>query len=289
MANETWTVARLLEWTEQFLRDKKIESPRLEAQLLLAHALGCTKIELYVRHEESPTEAHRTTFREMIKKRAEGMPVAYLIGYREFFSLAFQVSPAVLIPRPDTEVLVIETAQRMKRHAEPHVLDVGTGSGCIAIALAKQHKTARVTATDISPAALAVAQQNATKHAVHERVTFLEGDMLDPVRDQQFDFVVSNPPYITTAEMGQLEPSVRAYEPELALVAGADGLDCYRRLTAGLLKHLKPAGMVLLEVGYQQADAVRELLRGAQLELGPTFKDLGGHVRVVTAQRPHTS
>lgn len=285
MASETWTVRRLLEWTEQFLRDKKIDNPRLEAQLLLAHALGCNKIDLYVRHEESPTEAQRTGFRENIKKRADGMPVAYLVGYREFFSLAFAVSPAVLIPRPDTEVLVVETAQRLKPLATPRVLDVGTGSGCIAIALAKQHKGAIVTATDISPEALAVAQQNAIKHGVAERITFLEGDLLEPVQGQTFDCVVSNPPYISHAEMQTLEPSVQRYEPTLALAGGPDGLACYRKLLSQLPSVLAAPGMVFLEVGHQQAESVRDLCRAAQLELGPTFKDLGGHVRVVSAQR----
>ena len=157
MASETWTVRRLLEWTEDFLRKKQVESPRLEAQILLAHALGCPKIDLYVRHEEEPPEDRRTAFREMIRKRAEGMPVAYLVGYRDFYSLPFDVTPAVLIPRPETETLVVEALRFLKPLAAPRVLDLGTGSGCIAVTLAAQHKTAEVTAIDLSPEALEVA------------------------------------------------------------------------------------------------------------------------------------
>src|SRR3954468_11495721 len=140
MASETWTVRRLLEWTEDFLRKKGVEGPRLEAQILLAHALGCKKIDLYVRHDEEPAEDCRTAFREMIKKRAEGMPVAYLVGHREFYSLEFNVSPVVLIPRPETETLVMEAVRRLKPLAGPRILDLGTGSGAIAVVIAKQLK-----------------------------------------------------------------------------------------------------------------------------------------------------
>src|SRR5688572_1912773 len=146
MASEAWTVRRLLEWTEDFLRKKRVDAPRLEAQILLAHALGCSRIDLYVRHEEEPPEDKKTAFRETIRKRAEGMPVAYLVGHREFYSLSFAVSPAVLIPRPETETLVLEALRLLKPMATPRVLDLGTGSGCIAVTLAKQHKLAHVTA-----------------------------------------------------------------------------------------------------------------------------------------------
>src|SRR3954469_9842263 len=200
MATETWTVRRLLEWTEDFLRKKGVESARLEAQILLAHALGCKKIDLYVRHEEEPAEDKRAAFRETIKKRADGMPVAYLVGHREFYSLEFAVSPAVLIPRPETETLVMEALRRLKPLAAPRVLDVGTGSGAIAVAIARQHKTARITAVDVSPTALAVATSNAQRHLVGDRIAFVEGDLFAPVGGQTFDLIVSNPPYIADAE-----------------------------------------------------------------------------------------
>jgi release factor glutamine methyltransferase len=285
MASETWTVRRLLEWTEDFLRKKQVESPRLESQILLAHALGCTKIDLYVRHEEEPPEDRRTAFREMIRKRAEGMPVAYLVGHREFYSLSFDVTPAVLIPRPETETLVLEALRLLKPLDAPRVLDLGTGSGCIAVSLAKQHKAARVTAVDISPAALAVAAGNAAKHGVADRIGFLEGDLFAPVAGQTFDVIVSNPPYIAHAEFPTLDPGVRDYEPRPALDGGPDGLDVYRRLAAAAAGFLAPGGTILVEVGATQAPAVRELL-AAKLEPGPTFKDAAGRPRVVTARRP---
>lgn len=284
MANEAWTVRRLLEWTEDFLRKKGFESPRLEAQILLAHALGCKKIDLYVRHEEEPGEAQRTAFREMIKMRADGMPVAYLVGHREFYSLEFAVTPAVLIPRPETETLVMEALRRLKPLESPRVLDVGTGSGAIAIAIARQHKTARVTAGDISPAALAVAAENARKHGVADRITFVEGDLFTPVVGQTFALIASNPPYIAQAEFPSLDVGVRDFEPRLALDGGPDGLDVYRRLAAGTRDHLSPGGTVLVEIGVTQEPAVRDLF-AARLEIGPTYRDAAGRPRVVSATK----
>ena len=251
----------------------------------MSHALGCPKIDLYVRIDEEPPEAVRTTFRETIKKRAEGMPVAYLVGYREFYSLPFHVSPAVLIPRPETETLVMEALRLLKPMAEPRVLDLCTGSGCVAVTIAKQHKTARVVATDLSPEALAVAGRNAERHSVADRVTFLQGDLLAPVGGQAFDVVVSNPPYIARSELPTLDPGVRNFEPMSALDGGPDGLDVYRRLAAEVPAILNPGGAVLVEIGPTQAEAVRDLF-AAQLEPGKTFKDQAGRPRVVAARRP---
>ena len=284
MASETWTVRRLLEWTEDFLRKKGVESARLEAQILLAHALGCKKIDLYVRHDEEPPEDRRTAFRETIKKRADGMPVAYLVGYREFFQLEFAVSPAVLIPRPETETLVMEALRRLKPMPAPRVLDVGTGSGAIAVTVARQHKTAQVTAVDVSPAALALARANAEKHGVTDRVTFLEGDLFGPVAGQTFDLVVSNPPYIAHPEFPALDIGVRDFEPRTALDGGTDGLAFYRRIAADVPTRLVPGGSVLVEIGFTQEAAVRDLF-AARLDVGPTYKDLAGRPRVVSATR----
>ena len=283
MATETWTVRRLLEWTEDFLRKKGVESPRLEAQILLAYALGCKKIDLYVRHDEEPPEDKRAAFREMIKRRAEGMPVAYLVGHREFYSLEFAVSPAVLIPRPETETLVMEALRWLKPMEAPRVLDVGTGSGAIAVAVARQHKTARVTAVDVSAPALEVATGNARKHGVADRVTFVEGDLFAPVAGQTFDLVVSNPPYIARSEFPAMDAGVREFEPRSALDGGPEGLDFYRRIAAGVANYLAPGGAVMVEIGATQEPAVRELF-AAHLDLGPGFKDAAGRPRVVTAR-----
>ncbi len=286
MADEAWTVKRLLTWTEDFLRKKSVESPRLEAQILLAHALGCKKIDLYVRHAEEPPEDQKTRFRGMIKKRADGMPNAYLVGYREFFSLAFQVTPAVLIPRPETELLVLEAGKFLKSLAASAVLDIGTGSGAIAVSLAKQHTRATVTATDVSQDALEIARGNAATHGVGDRVRFLEGSMFGPVAGESFDLIASNPPYITHAELETLDKSVKDFEPRLALDGGPDGLTYYRQIAAGAADRLNPGGMVIVEIGHQQEAAVRELFAAnAGLENVKSFKDMAGLPRAVAARR----
>jgi release factor glutamine methyltransferase len=284
MASETWNVRRLLEWTEDFLRKRGMESPRLEAQILLAHALGCKKIDLYVRFEEVPADDKRAAFREIIKKRADGMPVAYLVGYREFFSLEFAVTPAVLIPRPETETLVVEALRILKPMIAPRVLDLGTGSGAIAVTLARQHKTAQITAVDLCPLALGVAAGNAAKHGVAERIAFVEGDLFAPVAGQTFDVIVSNPPYIAKSEFAALDMGVRDFEPRQALDGGVDGLDFYRRITVEAPAFLVPGGRIFIEMGATQEAAVRELF-ASQFDLGPTIKDSAGRPRVLLAKR----
>jgi release factor glutamine methyltransferase len=284
MASETWTVRRLLEWTEEFLRRKAVESPRLEAQILLAHVLGCKKIDLYVCHDEEPSEDRRTAFREMIKKRAEGMPVAYLVGHREFYSLEFAVSPAVLIPRPETETLVMEALRRLKPMPAPRVLDLGTGSGAIAVAIAKQHRSAVLTAVDVIAAALDVASGNARRHGVSDRIAFIEGDLFAPIAGQLFDMIVSNPPYVADREFPSLDAGVRNFEPQTALAGGVDGLDFYRRIADHASTHLVPGASLLVEIGATQESAVRELF-AKHLEPGPSFKDAAGRPRVVSATR----
>jgi release factor glutamine methyltransferase len=283
MTSEAWTVRRLLEWTEDFLRKKGVESARLEAQILLAHTLGCKKIDLYVRHEEEPAEEKKAAFREMIRRRADGMPVAYLVGYREFYSLSFAVSPDVLIPRPETETLVVQALGVLGPLAGPRVLELGTGSGCIAVALARQHKTAQLTAIDVSPAAVELATANAAKHGVADRVSFVQGDLFAPVAGQTFDVIVSNPPYIADDEFATLDRGVREFEPRAALAGGPDGLAFYRRIAAEAGRFLNPGGTVLVEIGATQESAVRELF---ETHIGPskTFSDAAGRPRVVMAR-----
>lgn len=284
MASETWTVRRLLEWTEDFLRKKGIEGPRLEAQILLAHALGCQKIDLYVRHDEVPAEDKRAAFRELIRKRAEGTPVAYLVGYREFYSLPFIVTPAVLIPRPETETLVMQALGIMRSMESPRVLDIGTGSGCIAITLAKQHKNAQLTAVDASAAALEVAAANASRHKISDRISFAEGDLFGPVNGRQFDVIVSNPPYIADDEFAALDKGVRDFEPRSALAGGPDGLEFYRRIASEAPASLVPGGSILVEIGATQGPAVSKLF---ETHVGPakTSPDSAGRPRVVMARR----
>jgi release factor glutamine methyltransferase len=284
-----WTIKALLDWTTDFLAKKGPDpkAARLEAQILLAHVLGCKKIDLMVRYDEQPAEADRTAYRELIKRRVDAWPVAYLVGFREFHLLPFEVTPAVLIPRPETETLVAEADRLLKPLTAPTILDLGTGSGCIAVSLAHGKKDARVTAVDISPDALDVAKRNAEKHAVDDRVTFLPGDLFGPVpAGTAFDLVVSNPPYVTPAELATLAPDVRDHEPRLALDGGPDGLAFYRRIAAEAGPFLKPGGWLLVEIGATQDEAVRGIFaERPELELGRTLRDAGGRPRVVCAKK----
>jgi release factor glutamine methyltransferase len=282
-----WTIKALLAWTTDFLKSKGVAEARLEAEILLAYVLECKRVDLFVRHTEQPTDAQRAKFRELIQRRAGGWPVAYLVGYRAFYTLTFDVDPAVLIPRSDTETLVLEALTRLKAIPEPAVLDLGTGSGCIGVTITHEKKDSRVTATDVSPDALAVAQRNATKNGVADRMTFLQGDLFAPLAPgSTFDLIASNPPYIAQSEFAALAPDVRDHEPRSALDGGPDGLAFYRRIAAGVGPFLKLGGSLLLEIGYTQNDAVRSLLaERPELEVGPTLKDVGGHPRVVTAKK----
>jgi release factor glutamine methyltransferase len=286
-APQIWTVKKLLAWTTDFLKSKGFDEAKREAELLLMHVLQCQRVDLFTRFEDQPTDSDRAKYKELITRRVAGWPVAYLLGSRGFYLLTFDVEPAVLIPRPDTETLVLEALTRLKPLTAPEVLDIGTGSGCIAVSLAHQKKDAKLTATDISPDALTVAQRNATKNAVAERITFLQGDLFAPLAPgSTFDLIASNPPYIAQSEFPSLAPDVRDHEPRIALDGGPDGLAFYRRIATGVVPFLNPGGSLLLEVGYTQADAVKGLLaERPELELGPTLKDTGGHPRVVTAKR----
>src|SRR5262245_56696650 len=193
-----WTLGRLLNWTAKYLADKGTEFPRLDAEVLLAHAAGCKRIDLYgIRFDEEATPEVRQRYKDLIGKRLEGCPVAYLVGRKEFFGLEFEVTPAVLIPRPDSELVVMECLELAKKMPSPRIVDIGSGSGNLAVAVARNHPGAQITAIDRSPEALAVARRNAGKHGVAERVRFLEGDLFAPLSpDERFDFVISNPPYI---------------------------------------------------------------------------------------------
>lgn len=282
-----WSIRELLRWTTNYLSEKGLESPRLDAQILLAHSLQCSRIELVARSDEVPPEAQRTAFRELVKRRVAGTPVAYLTGTKEFYLLPFAVSPAVLIPRPDTETLVLEAIQRLKPVAAPRVLDLGTGSGCIATAMAVQLPAARVTAVELSPEALDIARQNVRRHGVADRVTLLHGDLFAPIPPgSMFDAVVSNPPYIAHAELGSLMPDVRDHEPRLALDGGPDGLSFYRRIAGAAAAVLVPGGSLLLEIGAGQGDAIAALFRERPEFTSPQLiRDAGGLPRVFAVKR----
>jgi release factor glutamine methyltransferase len=287
--DQIWTVGRLLTWTTDFLRGKGADSPRLDAEVLLAHARGCQRIELYTAFEEEPTEAVRTAFRELVGRRAKGAPVAYLVGRREFFSLMFEVTPDVLIPRPETESLVVRAIDLAKSlaGAELQIADIGTGSGIIAVTVAKHVKNCQVTAIDVSAAAIEVAKQNADKHGEAERVEFVESDLFAAVpTGAQFDLILSNPPYVASDEMAGLSADVRDYEPHLALDGGAKGTEVIERLIPQAAERLKAGGWLLMEVGSENAGRVEQLVKAnTSFELAETLKDIANLPRVVQAKK----
>ena len=307
MSAESWTVGRLLKWTTDYLGDHGSESPRLDAEVLLAHALGCRRIELYTTFEDTPSEEPRSAFRALVRRRAEGVPVAYLVGCREFYSLSFHVTPDVLIPRPETELLVVAVLDLAKSYAtlplgegpgeraasgmnsdrKLAIADIGTGSGVIAICLAKHLTACRVTAVDLSPAALAIAEENAREHGLSDRIDFARSDLLATVPcEQRFDFIVSNPPYVTSAEMDGLAADVRKHEPRMALEAGPRGTEVIERLIVEASDRLRPGGHLLMEISPTIHDAVRAILDSdARFELAPTIKDLARLPRVVQARK----
>lgn len=287
---ETWTVGRLLQWTADYLSRHGSESPRLDTEVLLAESLGCQRIQLYTSYDTVPSEEARTRFRDLVRRRAEGMPVAYLVGRREFYSLTFRVTPDVLIPRPETEFLVIGLLDLAKQRAadEPvTICDVGTGSGIIAVSVAKYLPTARVTAVDLSPAALEVARENAAAHGVAERIVFLQSDLLAALpAEPQFDFIASNPPYVRTSEYESLAPDVKKYEPQGALVAGPKGTEVIEQLIPQAAERLHPGGHLLVEISPMIHDDVQALLMADdRFEPLPTIKDLARLPRIVQAKR----
>jgi len=251
---------------------------RLDARLLLEHATGCRHADLLARPETPISAPALARFDEWVARRAAGEPLAYLVGEAEFRGRVFQVTPAVLIPRPDTEVLVEQALARLARIARPRILDLGTGSGIVAISLALEWPPARVVvAVDLSGSALAVAANNAGR--LGATVDFREGDWFGPVGGERFDLIVANPPYIAAGDP-HLAGDGLPHEPQSALTDGADGLDCIRRIIAGAAAHLQPAGWLLLEHGHDQGAACRNLLAAAGFQDAFTHPDLAGSDRV---------
>jgi release factor glutamine methyltransferase len=279
-----WTVLDLLRWTTDHFASRGIDTPRLDAEVLLAYALECDRLRLYLEYEKPVEEPERARFRELVQRRAdERIPVALLTGTREFWSLSFEVTPDVLVPRPETETLVTAALERLPdAEAELRVLDVGTGSGAVALALASERPKARVVATDISAAALAVAGRNAERLGLADRVAFAEGDLFEPLAGERFDLVISNPPYIGRGEADGLAPELR-HEPESALYAGADGLEVLRRLVAEASDYLEAGGVLALEIDPRQAPALLQLCSDAGWRDVRTHRDLAGRERAVSA------
>jgi release factor glutamine methyltransferase len=280
------------------LEKKGIASPRLDAELLLAATLGLSRLELYTKHDRPLDRREVDRFRDLVRRRAGREPVAYITGKREFWSMEFSVDRRVLIPRPETELLVEVTLERLRNGSGPaspdslRLLEIGTGSGAVAVVLATKLPGATVLATDASAAALEVAPANARAHGVTERIRFAHGDAFAPIAEgaqrERFHAIVSNPPYCGEGEIAAMEPEVREWEPRSALVSGHDGMDVTRRLVEGAPEFLEPGGWLVLEMG-TQASATRELFSQDGWQEVATFSDLAGHPRVIAARRPQVA
>ncbi len=275
-----WTTLGVLDWTTQRFSEAGIAAARLEAQVLLAHVLGCSRVQLYTGFDTPLAEAELARYRGLIKRRLAGESVSYLVGETEFWGLPFTVDSSVLVPRPDTET-VIEVARvaRPDRAGPCRILDLCTGSGVIAVSLAKEYPAAQVVATEISPAAAAIARKNAVRNGVAERVDIREGDLFAPVHGERFELIASNPPYIASAVIPTLSAEVRR-EPAIALDGGPDGLAFYDRICAQARAHLTAGGVLLVEHGYDQATAVRDRLSAAGFSAIALVHDLGRNPRV---------
>ncbi|NLG33662.1 MAG: peptide chain release factor N(5)-glutamine methyltransferase [Syntrophomonadaceae bacterium] len=273
-----WTIKEILLWTTRYFQNKGIQEPRLEAEVLLARALQKDRVYLYINYDSPVNPDELAIMHDFVARRARGEPIAYITGSKEFMSLNFKVDPSVLIPRPDTEVLVETAINLLQAKDNPRICDVGTGSGAIAISLAYYLRDAIVYATDISEKALEIARENAAANKV--TVYFYQGSLLLPVmNEEKFDLITANLPYITVEEYRELDIEISRFEPETALIAGGDGLDLYRQLLPQAMDRLNTGGYLLLEIGSNQAAKALEMTSKYQgVEL---IRDLSGHNRVV--------
>lgn len=280
---------RLRDWLEnaaaQLLGGPHAERARADAETLLLHHIGKNRAWLISYGDDEFGGCASMGYAKLIERRLAGEPIQYIVGECEFYGLPFTVTREVLIPRPETEHSVEKILELAKNFAAPRIVDVGTGSGAIAVAVAHNLPGVKVTATDSSPAALVVARSNAERHGIAERIRFLQGNLLTPVAGEQFEIVVSNPPYVPESDRNTLAVEVREYEPAVALFAGASGLDVYRRLIPSVDAVLVPGGYVVLEIGYGQRNAIAELLKDAGFKEIEFTADLQGIDRVAVGRR----
>jgi release factor glutamine methyltransferase len=284
--DEAWTIGRVLLWASQDFKKRGIDSARLDAELLLGRVLATDRVRLIVDSQRLLHPDELRAYRDLIKRRRNGEPVAYILGQREFYGLPFRVDTRVLIPRPDTETLVDVALDRTRsRSMYGKALDLCTGSGCVALAFKKQRRTWRVTASDASPDAVAVARDNAARLGLTWGTHFTTGDLFGPfAADERFDLITANPPYIPGPEIATLDVGIREYEPRLALEGGADGLSLVRRIIADARSHLAPGAVIALEIGHDQSDRVAALFEEAGYASIDRRRDYGGHERVVSAR-----
>lgn len=282
--NKIWTIGALLQWTQRYFAGKGIDSPRLDAEILLAHVLHKERIYLYAHYDEPMDGEELAAYRAMVKKRADRLSVAHILGTKAFMGLDFKVSEDVLIPRPETEMLV-ETVVAAAEGTAPAIIDIGTGSGAIILSLLHYLPQATGTGVDISPKALAIAAENGRTLGLDGRVTWIESDLFAKVPQGTCDWLVSNPPYLTKGDMEQLQPEVR-HDPALALYGGDDGLEFYRRIAADSPAYVKAGGHCAVEIGAGQAEDVTAIFcRHGAYDHEQTVKDYGGIDRVLVFSR----
>ena len=294
---KSWTILHMILWSSEYLTEKGVEAGRLDAEWLLSTALGVDRLQLYLQYDRPLSPEEREAFKPLLRRRARREPLQYIIGRAAFRQLELKTDPRVLIPRPETEVLVQEVLDWASAGAGSvgpvwdggagRVWDMGTGTGAVALSLAAEGAWTKVVATDVSPEALSVAAHNAERHDLSGLVEFREGSLFEPLeRGEQFNVIVSNPPYIAESEKGELQPEVRDWEPPEALFAGEDGLDVIRQLVAGAPEHLVSGGLLALECGLDQAERVAADVNAtgafAAIRIRP---DLTGRPRVVMAER----
>lgn len=285
MTQEIWTVQKILAWTTDFFRNKGLESPKLEAELLLAHVLGVNRVKLYMQWDRPLVPAELEGYRAVIKRRAQKEPVAYITGTRGFWNIDLKCDARALIPRGDTETLIEKALDILPKDSQARVVDVGTGTGAIGITLATERPGLAVTLCDISPEALSLAAENLESLGLTDKIGCVQSDVLSAL-EGPFDLVVSNPPYIATDETSVMGEDVLKFEPHLALFAGKDGLDVIRRLVRESFEKLDSGGSLLFEIGYRQAEAASKLTEQAGFKNVRVLKDLGGNDRVVCGQKP---
>jgi len=290
-----FSIRGALLWGVQVLRQAGLENSRLDAEVLLRHTLDMEKEQLYMNGDSPISAGQEAKFRELLLRRSRREPVVYITGHKEFWSLDFFVTPAVLIPRPETELLVevaLQYARQFASRSSVKVLDIGTGSGAISVCLAKEQPTAAIVAVDISPVALDVARVNARRHGVVDRIRFLPRDLFAPVNAvaETFDLIVSNPPYIRSGELPRLAPDIHRWEPTIALDGGPDGFDTYRRIIEEGHKYLVTGGSIVLEIGADMAPDVADLFsRTGCYGLASVYQDYAGKDRVIAAVKLSTS
>lgn len=290
-----WTIAKLLKWTTSYFNTHNIDSPRAAAEILLAHVLNSSRIDLYMRYDQPLSPNELKHFKTLIRRRIDREPVAYIVGFKEFWSMDLAVSRDVLIPRPETECLVEAALPLLAEYTGQdsdfkvmRVLELGTGSGAVVLALAAHRKEHLYLAADCSIKSVQVAAENARRHGLQEKIHFICGDWLTPLnsRRDRLDMILSNPPYIQSRVIEQLQPEIFKYEPRLALDGGLDGLVCLRQIIANAHQYLKPQGHLLLEIGHDQSAQVAAIIDSCNQYEGVVFrKDYSGYDRVVLMRK----